>query len=77
VLIEGASCELLYLPPYSPDLNPIEEAFSKIKSILRKAEARTREVLVEAMGWAISSVTDRDARGFFEHCGYHTAGQPF
>jgi len=76
-LIEGASCELLYLPPYSPDLNPIEEAFSKIKSILRKAEARTREVLVEAMGWAISSVTDRDARGFFEHCGYHTAGQPF
>jgi transposase len=49
-LVEGAGCELLYLPPYSPDLNPIEEAFSKIKNLLRKAEARTREALVEAMG---------------------------
>ena len=49
-LIEHKGCELLYLPPYSPDLNPIEEAFSKVKGILRKAEARTREALVEAMG---------------------------
>lgn len=71
-LVQRAGCELLYLPPYSPDLNPIEEAFSKIKGILRKTEARTREVLVEAMGPAISSVTDVDARGFFEHCGYGT-----
>ena len=71
-LIEGASCELLYLPPYSPDLNPIEEAFSKIKDFIRKAEARTREALVEAMGAAISAVTARDARGFFKHCGYAT-----
>ncbi len=69
-LIEGSECELLYLPPYSPDFNPIEEAFAKIKGVLRKAEARTREALVEAMGTAISAVSAHDARGFFEHCGY-------
>jgi transposase len=72
-LIEERRCELLYLPPYSPDLNPIEEAFSKIKSILRKAEARSREALVGAMGAAIWAVTAQDARGFFEHCGYGVA----
>ena len=71
-LVEGAGCELLYLPPYSPDLNPIEEAFAKIKNLLRKAEARTRETLVEALGPALSSVTEEAARGFFEHCGYGT-----
>jgi transposase len=69
-LVEGSGCELLYLPPYSPELNPIEEAFSKIKGILRKAEVRTREALVEALGPALSSVTQEDASGFFEHCGY-------
>jgi transposase len=69
-LIEERGCELLYLPPYSPDLNPIEEAFSKVKRILRKAQSRTREALVEAIGAAISTVTAEDARGFFEHCGY-------
>ncbi len=74
-LVEGAGCELLYLPPYSPDLNPIEEAFSKIKGTLRKAEARTRETLVGALGPALSSVTEEDARGFFEHCGYGTLVQ--
>jgi len=74
-LIEGAGCELLYLPPYSPDLNPIEEAFSKIKGILRKAEARTREALVDVIGPAISSITEEDAWGFFEHCGYATPVQ--
>ena len=68
--IEGRGCKLLYLPPYSPDFNPIEEAFAKIKAVLRKAEARTREALVEAMGKAISAVSAQDARGFFEHCGY-------
>jgi transposase len=69
-LIEGRECKLLYLPPYSPDFNPIEEAFAKIKGVLGKAEARTREALVEAMGTAISAVSVHDARGFFEHCGY-------
>jgi transposase len=68
-LIEQRGCELLYLPPYSPDFNPIEEAFSKIKGLLRKAEARSREALIEAMGRAISAVTPQDVRGFFEHRG--------
>ena len=74
-LIEAAGCEVLYLPPYSPDFNPIEEAFSNIKGILRKAQARTREALVEAMGKALDAVTVSDARGFFEHCGYRTPVQ--
>ena len=69
-LIEEQSCELIYLPPYSPDLNPIEEAFSKVKRILRKAESRTRETLIEAIGAAILAVTAKDASRFFEHCGY-------
>jgi transposase len=70
-LIEGRGCELIYLPPYSPDFNPIEEAFSKVKAILRKVGARGREALVQAMGVALSAITSRDALGFFEHCGYH------
>jgi transposase len=75
-IIEGRGCELLYLPPYSPDFNPIEEAFSKVKGLMRRAEARTREGLVEAMGRALDALTTRDARGFFEHRGYRTMGQP-
>jgi transposase len=70
-LVEGRGCQLLFLPPYSPDFNPIEEAFSKIKGLLRKAQARTRQALIEALGVAISAVSARDARGFFEHGGYH------
>ena len=69
-LIEAKGCELLYLPPYSPDLNPIEEAFSKIKALLRRAGARIREALVEAIGRVLDTVTVRHARGYFEHCGY-------
>jgi hypothetical protein len=65
---EGRGCELLYLPPYSPDFNPIEEAFEKIKGILRKAEARTREAPIKAIGVAISAVGVSDAHGFFDHC---------
>jgi transposase len=76
-LVEERGAELLYLPPYSTELNPIEEAFAKIKNLLRKAEARTREALVEAMGQAISAVSARDARGFFEHCGYRAVVQLF
>jgi transposase len=74
-LIEHRGCELMYLPPYSPDFNPIEEAFSKIKGLVRKAEARSREALVDAIGGGISMVTAEDARGFFEHCGYTTLVQ--
>ncbi len=74
-LIGERGCEVLYLPPYSPDLNPIEEAFSKVKGALRRSGARTREALVEAMGRALDAVTARDARGFFEHCGYPPPAQ--
>ncbi len=74
-LIEGRGCEVLFLPPYSPDLNPIEEAFSKIKGLLRRAQARTREALIETLGSAISAVTAEDAVGFLEHCGYRRGGQ--
>jgi len=76
-IIEERGCELLYLPPYSPDLNPIEEAFSKVKGLMRRAQARTREALIEAMGKALDAVSARDARGFFEHGGYRATGQPF
>ena len=67
----------MYLPPYSPDFNPIEEAFSKIKGLIHKAEARSRETLLEAIEAAISALSAKDARGFFEHCGYRVAVQPF
>jgi transposase len=70
-LIEERGCELRYLPSYSPDLNPIEEAFSKVKGMLRRAEARGREALIEAMGKALCAVSSRDARGFFAHRGYN------
>ena len=73
--VAGRGCELVYLPPYSPDMNPIEQAFSKVKGLMRKAEARTREALVEAMGRALDALTSRDARGFFGHCGYRTVDQ--
>ncbi len=73
-MIEERDCELLFLPPYSPDLNPIEEAFSKVKGFLRRAEARTRETLVEAVGAALEAVRAQDARGFFSHCSYRLPG---
>ena len=75
-LIEERGCELLYLPAYSPDYNPIEEAFAKIKNLLRKAAARSKEALVEAIGAALSAVTAEDAWGYFEHAGYRPTGQP-
>jgi transposase len=75
-LIEARGCELRYLPPYSPDLNPIEEAFAKLKALLRKAGVRTREALLEAMGRALDAVSVSDARGFFEHRGYRQPAQP-
>jgi len=74
-LIEDRGADLLFLPPYSPDLNPIEEAFSKIKSIVRKAGARTREALDEAIGEALKAVSPEDAAGWFAHCGYRVQDQ--
>jgi transposase len=69
-LIERRGCELWFLPAYSPDLNPIEEAFSKAKGILKKAKARTLQALFEATARALSAVGEEHARGFFGHCGY-------
>jgi transposase len=69
-LIESRGCQLVFLPSYSPDFNPIEEAFSKVKGLLRKAKARSFEALVEATGRALLAVTKEDVRGFFIHCGY-------
>jgi transposase len=66
----------LYLPAYSPDLNSIEHAFSKMKGILRKAQARSREALIEAMGRALDAITSGHAKGFFAHCGCRVLGQP-
>lgn len=62
---------LLYLPPYSPDYNPIELAFSKLKTWLRTAQARTREWLEEAISAAAEWVSGQDAKNWFDHCGYH------
>jgi transposase len=68
--IEARGCQLLFLPGYSPDLSPIEEAFSKLKAALRRASARTREALEEAICQALPLITAQDARGWFAHCGY-------
>ncbi len=71
-LIEERGCQLWLLPPYSPDFNPIEDAFSKVKNLLRKAKARTLQALFEATRYALSAITPEDVRGYFEHCGYKT-----
>ena len=75
-LVEGRGVDLLFLPSYSPDLTPIEEAFSKIKALVRKEGARVREALVEAIGRALAAVTAEDAAGWFTHAGYWPQDQP-
>jgi transposase len=69
-MIEAAGAALLYLPPYSPDYNPIENMWSKVKQLLRSAAARTFEALQRAVWAALDAVTQGDCRGFFAHCGY-------
>ena len=73
-LVEKAGAELRFLPPYSPDLNPIEKMWSKVKTYLRAAKARTEEELCQAIGRALETVTPQDAEGWFRSCGY-TASQ--
>lgn len=68
--IAAQGAQLLYLPPYSPDLNPIERCWSKIKTFLRAAKARTREALDVAVTRALATVTESDARAWFAHSGY-------
>ena len=75
-LIEARGADLVFLPSYSPDLNPIEEAFSKIKALVRKVGVRVREALVEAIGRALAAVTPEDAAGWFAHAGYWPQDQP-
>ncbi len=74
-LIEARGCRLWYLPSYSPDLSPIEEAFSKLKNCLRKAAARTREELQAAIAEALDAITPADAQAYLRHCNYGTAAQ--
>ena len=69
-LIEARSARLEYLPPYSPDWNPIEKCWSKVKAAMRAAKARTVDELVDALGYALRAVTHDDASGWFTHCGY-------
>jgi transposase len=68
--IEAKGCQVLFLPGYSPDFSPIEETFSKLKAYLRRAGARTREALEEAICQALLTVSAQDACGWFSHCGY-------
>ena len=75
LLVEGRGCHLWYLPAYSPDLSPIEEAFAKLKTLLRRAAARTREAVEQAIADALPQITPADAAGFFAHCGYGSSAQ--
>jgi transposase len=68
--IEAAGASLLYLPPYSPECSPIENCWSKLKTFLRAAKARTREALDAALVRALDTISASDARGWFAHCGY-------
>jgi transposase len=70
---EGRGAQVLWLAPYSPDFNPIEQCWSKIKTYLRGAKARTQEQLDEALATAIRLITKADIRGWFKHCGYSLA----
>lgn len=72
-MIEAAGAEVWFLPPYSPDFNPIEKMWSKIKAFLRKAKARTWEALLAAIRAALQEVSDADARNWFASCGYTQA----
>jgi len=75
-LIEAAGAEVRYLPPYSPDFNPIESMGSKVKQHLRSAAARTRRKLIHAVAKALRSVTEEDCAGFFQGYGYTATQKP-
>ena len=75
-LIEERDCRLLFLPSYSPDFSPIEQALAKNKQALRRVGARTKEALEAAIAEAIELITPGNARAFFRHCGYRLSSQP-
>lgn len=70
-LIQACGCELLFLPSYSPDFSPIEPAWSKLKAYLRRAKARTRDALDEALTAGLQLISRQDAQAWFNHCGYN------
>jgi len=74
-LVDAAGCQLLFLPPYSPDFNPIELVFSKLKTRLRRLAARTQDALEEAIAEALATISAQDAMHFFGHCGYQLMAQ--
>jgi transposase len=74
--IEACGCQVVFLPRYSPDFNPIEGAFSKLKAFLRRVQARTREALEAAIGAGLQTISAQDAQGWFKHCGYLQKAQP-
>src|SRR5262249_14546767 len=71
-VFRGLGVAVKLLPAYSPDFNPIEQAWAKVKEAVRRARPRTREALITAVGAALNSITTEDIRGWFTHCGYHT-----
>ena len=73
--IEARGCRLWFLPAYSPDFNPIEHAFAKLKQSLRKAKARTQETLEAAIAAALATITSHDAHGWFKHCEFPLPAQ--
>lgn len=73
--LAAKGCQLLFLPSYSPDLSPIEEAFSKLKAFLRRVGPRTQQDLYEAISQALDTITPHDALGWFSHCGFFPAQQ--
>ena len=73
-MIEAQGCELLFLPSYSPDFNPIEQAFSKLKAFVRKHKARTKQALDDAITTALKAVSLQDVIGWFSHAGYLPQG---
>lgn len=74
--LAARGCDLLFLPPYSPDFNPIEQAFSKLKTILRGLGARTQETLQEAVRLAVKTISSADAAAWYAHAGYPLPAQP-
>jgi transposase len=74
-LVEGAGCRLLYPPPYSPDLNPIEPAFAKLKRLPRSAAERTVEGLRAFLGRSLGAFGPEECAAYIRHCGYHATGQ--
>lgn len=74
-VLAACGCSLLFLPAYSPDFNPIEQAFSKLKAWLRKLSSRTRDTLIEALAIALDTITPADASAWFYHAGYSLPAQ--